>query len=174
METATKTKVKIHKVNRAKSKNQKPVVGVEGGVESGVENAIVELGEQVEQPLELAVNLAHYPDMKAKITDGGIALVDPEDIVVDPQLAGRMFKRSSKKFEELKRSIMEVGQLEPCAVMLDSGGRAILLAGFGRYEAITQINESGKDSIKLKVFLWDDVANVEQGFLHGAIGNIKR
>jgi ParB family chromosome partitioning protein len=90
-------------------------------------------------------------DFKVEHTRTSEYLFLPEDITIDPKLNGRY---DAPDITELKASILEHGQLQPVAVRND-GGKPVLVMGFSRWTAISEINKdirkSGEgDPIKIR------------------------
>jgi ParB/RepB/Spo0J family partition protein len=71
----------------------------------------------------------------------------PEDITVKPELNGRFDKPD---IEWLITDLLAHGQHTPVVIRND-GGLAVLVAGFSRWRAITEINKRGLSAIKLQV-----------------------
>lgn len=71
----------------------------------------------------------------------------PEDISIKPELNGRTDK---PEIEFLITDILAHGQHTPVVIRND-GGQAVLVAGFSRWRAISEINTRGLSSIKLQI-----------------------
>lgn len=71
----------------------------------------------------------------------------PQDIIVRPELNGRA---DAPDITDLIESIKLQGQLQPVLVRND-GGKAVLVAGFSRWRAISEINKKRKPEERLRV-----------------------
>ena len=71
----------------------------------------------------------------------------PEDITIKPELNGRQDKPD---IEPLILDILAYGQHTPVIIRSD-GGEAILVAGFSRWRAISEINKRGLAAVKMKL-----------------------
>lgn len=72
----------------------------------------------------------------------------PEDIKIKPELNGRY---DAPDIEWLKKDILERGQVQPVTIRKD-GDKAVLVAGFSRWRAISELNKgrSKDDKIQLR------------------------
>ena len=71
----------------------------------------------------------------------------PDDIAIKPDLNGRHDK---PEIEWLITDILANGQHTPVAIRND-GGQAVLVAGFSRWRAISEINKRGLAPVKMQV-----------------------
>lgn len=71
----------------------------------------------------------------------------PEDITIKPDLNGRYDK---PEIEWLITDILQHGQHTPVAIRND-GGVAVLVAGFSRWRAISEINKRGLSPVRMQI-----------------------
>src|ERR1019366_999172 len=69
------------------------------------------------------------------------------DIIVKPELNGR---HDAPAIEWLIADIVEQGQIQPVIIRND-GGKAVLVAGFSRWAAISEINKQKLTTAPVKV-----------------------
>ncbi len=86
-------------------------------------------------------------EWKTDHTRSSVYFFAPEDIVIKPELNGR---HDLPDVTGLIEDILKRGQLEPVLVRND-GGKPVLVAGFSRWRAISEINQAGKAPVKLKI-----------------------
>lgn len=71
----------------------------------------------------------------------------PEDITIDPNLNGR---HNTPDIEWLVTDILARGQATPVVIRKD-GPNAVLVAGFSRWRAISEINRLGLSPVKIQI-----------------------
>lgn len=97
------------------------------------------------------------------------------EIRVDWEDNGRLSKPTAKELEELKNSIREHGQQQPVVIRKAKeadGQRAVLVAGYHRYEAVRQINEEDGTDIPIRCTVQD--VNELGAFLLNIEENLRR
>ncbi len=85
----------------------------------------------------------------------------PEDLVIKPGLNGRA---EPPDIEWLKRDILERGQLTPVVIRKD-GDKAVLVAGFSRWRAVSELNKGRKKEDKIQLRCTYTMCTEEEGFL---------
>jgi ParB/RepB/Spo0J family partition protein len=85
----------------------------------------------------------------------------PEDVIIRPELNGRHILPN---IDWLKQDILSRGQLQPVLVRSD-GGKPVLVAGFSRWRAISEINHDRSDGDKLKLRAVYFKGNEADGFM---------
>jgi ParB-like chromosome segregation protein Spo0J len=97
---------------------------------------------------------------------------DPADIIIRPELNGRV---EVPEISSLKDSILRVGQLQAVIVRMEAG-KPVLIAGFSRWRAITEINleriDSGLEPLKIRCRYF--VGNEQDGYVANYIENHER
>lgn len=85
----------------------------------------------------------------------------PEDITINPELNGRHEK---PEIDWLITDILAHGQHTPVIIRPD-GGQAVLVAGFSRWRAISEINKRGLAPVKMQVRCIHVTCNEAEAFL---------
>jgi ParB/RepB/Spo0J family partition protein len=117
--------------------------------------------------------------MAVKINAGDVGradlfLIDPDEIDVNEALNGRWQPHSEDEIDNLAKSILEDGQLQPVQVRKVADNRVQLVLGYRRYLAVTKINKGRKkaDHVKLKCIL--TTVNDEEAFRKNITENKNR
>lgn len=84
-------------------------------------------------------------DFKVQHTRSAEYRFAPEDILIKPELNGR---HDLPDVQWLIKDILEKGQLQPVIIRSD-GGTPVLVAGFSRWRAVSEINAKGLAGVKL-------------------------
>jgi ParB-like chromosome segregation protein Spo0J len=71
----------------------------------------------------------------------------PEHITIKPDLNGR---HDAPDIEWLKKDILERGQVQPVTIRKD-GDKAVLVAGFSRWRAVSELNKGRKQDNKIQL-----------------------
>ena len=103
-------------------------------------------------------------------TRRSVYFIAPEDIVVKPELNGR---HDLPDIEWLIQSILQQGQLQPVLVRRD-GDKPVLVAGFSRWRAVSEINKRGLAAETLKLRCDYFRGNEIQGIIANARENRDR
>lgn len=100
--------------------------------------------------------------------------VYPEFVLADPAKRGRVILPSQGDVEEMARSIIAEGQLQPCQVRKTHDKKLELVYGFTRHAAVTYINDNGlaPERLKLKIVVSD--CNEEEAFRRNIVENRER
>jgi ParB/RepB/Spo0J family partition protein len=111
-------------------------------------------------------------DFKVQHQRSSEYLFAPEDIEIRPELNGR---RDAPDISTLKKSIIEIGQLQPVIIRQD-GGRPVLIAGFSRWRAISEINQerAGAELPLLKIRCTYLRCNEQEGYIANWLENRAR
>lgn len=91
----------------------------------------------------------------------------PEDIKINAELNGRFDK---PEIEWLITDILKHGQHTPVAIR-NNGGEAVLVAGFSRWRAISEINNRNLAPVKMQVRCTYIQCNEPEAFLHNISEN---
>lgn len=117
--------------------------------------------------------------MASKINAGDVGrsdlfLIDPDEIDVNESLNGRWKPHSEDDIDQLAKSILEDGQLQPVQVRRIADNRVQLVLGYRRYLAVTKVNKGRKkdDRLKLKCVL--TTVNDEEAFRKNIVENRNR
>lgn len=86
-------------------------------------------------------------DFKVEHSRGSEYLFLPENILIKPDLNGR---HETPDIEGLISSIVEQGQIQPVVVRNESGS-PVLVAGFSRWRAVSEINKRGLTPVAVKL-----------------------
>lgn len=107
-----------------------------------------------------------------KCTRGSEYLFDPADLLIRPELNGRA---EAPDIEDLIADILVPGrgQLQPVLVRND-GGKPVLVAGFSRWRAISEINKRGLTPVPLKIRCTFFRGNEREGLLANIAENLQR
>ncbi len=100
-------------------------------------------------------------DFKAKFTRTSEYGFAPQDIVVKPKLNGR---HELPDIQWLIDDIVDKGQLQPC-VIRNEAGKPVLVAGFSRWRAISEINKKHLAPVQLSVRCCYSRCNEQEGFI---------
>jgi ParB/RepB/Spo0J family partition protein len=94
-------------------------------------------------------------------TRGSVYLFDPADLVIKPELNGR---HEAPDVEDLIQSILADGQLQPVMVRSEND-RPVLVAGFSRWTAISEINKRKLTTERMKIACTYTRCNEQEGFI---------
>lgn len=103
-------------------------------------------------------------------TRGSEYLFDPADLIINPDLNGR---QDAPDVESLIADILERGQLQPVLVRND-GGKPVLVAGFSRWRAISEINRRNPDTAPIRIRCTYFRGDEREGFLANIAENLQR
>lgn len=96
-----------------------------------------------------------------EVTRGSEYLLYPEAIVIKADLNGR---HDAPDISALKEDILRRGQLQPVVFRKD-GDVPVLVAGFSRWRAISEINAQGLAPVKMKIRCVPFKGNEKEAFL---------
>jgi ParB family chromosome partitioning protein len=109
-----------------------------------------------------------------EVTRSEVHNILPEHVVVDPSENSRVTPRTPEEVAAFAQRLLEDGQLQPVLVRVIEGNKVKLVAGYGRHEAATFINENlnPPQPFKLQCKIVD--CNSEEAFLKSLKENIDR
>lgn len=116
--------------------------------------------------------------MAMKLNAGEVGRSDlysflPEHIVVDQKENARVVPHSDEEVEALANSIKEYGQQQPAVVRRIDGNKVQLVAGYGRWRAVTKLNQENPEKpLKLMCRVAD--LNAEEAFVRSIVENNER
>ena len=84
-------------------------------------------------------------------TRGSVYYFDPADVVIKAELNGR---HVAPDLTDLKNSLLANGQLQPVIIrreQVNDKTKAVLVAGFSRWQAISELNKTRKPGDRIKI-----------------------